>query len=533
MMRLREVTAAIDGRVVLDRIDADVREGDVVLLAGPTGTGKTTLLRTIAGLLDGAAWRTSGTVTLSGRDVLSVPARDRAHLTGYVTQDPLRGFVTAHVETELAFGLEQQGIEAASMRRRVEDTLDLLGIADLRARRLDTLSLGQAQRVALGAALVSEPSVLLLDEPTSALDPGAADDVVGAVRRLAHDVGLTVIIAEHRLERVTGVADAIWHLGGDGTLRTGGLEVLRGTPQAPPLVHLTDVAGWRELPADVRAARRAYLAEPERLVVREQRAAAPTAAPAPVRVRARGLEVRRGTHTVVPRLDLELHAGEVTVLMGRNGAGKSTLLRALAGMLPHRGRLDVEGADPARLGAADARRRVALVPQEIGALLFTASVAHECASGDADAGAEQGTTRTLLDSLVDGIADATHPRDLSEGEKLALVLAIQLAAGAHVLLLDEPTRGLDTPARHALVAALRARAAAGATVVLATHDGETAAEAADRVIVLADGEVISDGPARDVLTGSVAAAPQIARVVRPLTALTVHDLVRGPAAGPA
>lgn len=536
MIRLDGLTVAVGGRTLVDDASADVAEGDVVLLAGPTGVGKTTLLRTLAGLLHGTGVRASGRVLLDRTDLLGVPARDRAHLTGYVGQDPTRGFVTAHVETELAFGLEQQAVAPAAMRRRVEDTLDLLGIVELRDRRLDTLSLGQAQRVALGAVLVPEPSVLLLDEPTSALDPVAADDVVGALRRLAHDVGITVIVAEHRLERLTGVVDRVWHLPGDGSLHAGGIDVLRATPQAPPLVRLADLAGWDDVPRDVREARRRYVAAPGVVGLRVEdpngygNAAAP--APTAARVRTRGLEVRRGTRTVVHRLDLELHAGEVTVLMGRNGAGKSSLLRALAGALPHRGRLDVAGVDPAKLAAPDARRVVALVPQEVGALLFAPTVASECEGGDADAGAAPGTTRALLDGLVPGIDDATHPRDLSEGERLALVLAIQLAAGAGVVLLDEPTRGLDTPARHALVAALRERAAAGATVVLATHDVETAAEAADRVIVLADGEVVTDGAARAVLTGSVGAAPQVARVVRPLAALTVDDLVRGPACTP-
>ncbi len=524
MIRLDDLSVTIGDRTLLDGVTTDVAEGDVVLLAGPTGVGKTTLLRTLGGLADGTDVRASGAVRIGGRDVLHVPARDRADVTGYVGQDPLASFVTAHVETELAFGLEQQGVAPATMRRRVEDTLDLLGIAALRDRRLDTLSLGQAQRVALGAVLVSEPSVLLLDEPTSALDPVAADDVVGALRRLAHDVGLTVVVAEHRLERLLGVADRVWHLPGDGTLTAGGREVLCGTPQAPPLVRLADIAGWDEVPRDVREARAAFLAEPGRIELRS--AAAPASADGPVAVRARRVEVRRGSAAVVRGLDLELRAGEVIVLMGRNGAGKSTLLRALAGALPHRGRLAVDGVDPARLGAAEARRHVVLVPQEVGALLFTDSVAAECASGDLDAGAPAGTTRSLLDTLVPGISADAHPRDLSEGERLALVVAIQLAAGAGVLLLDEPTRGLDTPARLALVAALRSRAAAGATIVLATHDVETAAEAADRVVVLADGEVIADGPAREVLTGSMAGAPQVARVVRPLPALTVGELQR-------
>ena len=179
-------------------------------MSGPTGVGKSTLLGVVNGLVprfSGGELR--GDVLLDGASIVHTPPRDRAHVVGYVGQDPIAGFVTDTVEEELAYGMEQLGLAARTMRRRVEETLDLLGIADLRGRDLRTLSGGQQQRVAIGSVLTMHPRVLVLDEPTSALDPTAAEEVLATLTRLVHDVGVTVLLAEHRLERVVPFADRI------------------------------------------------------------------------------------------------------------------------------------------------------------------------------------------------------------------------------------------------------------------------------------------------------------------------------------
>ena len=221
-------------------------------------------------------------------------------------------------------------------------------------------------------------------------------------------------------------------------------------------------------------------------------------------------------------LDLDAPAGAITALMGRNGSGKSSLLWALQGSGARQaGTVRVQGEDPAARKPAARRRLVGLVPQTAADLLYLDTVGAELAQADADAAADVGAARALLDALTPGVADATHPRDLSEGQRLALVLAIQLTARPPVVLLDEPTRGLDYPAKTRLTTALRALAADGRAVILATHDVEFAAECADRVIVLADGEIVADGPATEVLTSSPAFAPQVAKVVAPLPLLTV------------
>ncbi|NTW40978.1 MAG: ATP-binding cassette domain-containing protein, partial [Cellulomonadaceae bacterium] len=244
--------------------------------------------------------------------------------------------------------------------------------------------------------------------------------------------------------------------------------------------------------------------------------------PAPL-VATRGLHVRYPATWAVRGVDLEVCAGEVVSVMGRNGAGKSSLLWALAGAGPRAAgsvQLGADGADPARLGPRESRRRIALVPQEPRDLLYLDTVEAECMESDEQADARPGTTASLLRGFarLDG---AAHPRDLSEGERLSLVLAVQLAANPDVLLLDEPTRGLDRTAKSHLATILGTHAAGGGAVILSSHDVEFVAECATRVVVLAGGEVVADGTAREVLVASPTFAPQVAKVLHPLELLTV------------
>ena len=523
---------------VLSGIDLTLDEGEFLLVAGPTGSGKSTLLGTLNGLVPHATGGTlHGRVTVAGRDTATHPPRELSDVVGWVGQDPAAGFVTDTVEDELAYGMESLGVAPPTMRRRVEETLDLLGLADLRGRQLSTLSGGQAQRVAVGSVLTVHPRVLVLDEPTSALDPTAAEDVLAALARLVADLGLTVVVAEHRLERVAHHADRVLLVpGGGGPVRVGSpAQLLPGSPVAPPVVRLGELAGWEPPPLTVRDARR--LAGPLR-----DRLGAPPAPPAtartPVAVTVDRASVRHGAAHALDTVRLALHAGTVTAVMGRNGAGKSTLLGLLAGRSrPDGGTVRVGGVDPARLRAREVLRTVGMVPQDPGHLLYAETVAAECRAADADAARADpavtpGTAAALLAELAPGVPGDRHPRDLSEGQRLALALAIVLAAAPPLLLLDEPTRGLDHAAKTWLVATLRRLAARGRTVVLATHDVELAAEAADRVVVLADGEVVVDGPAAEVVTGSPAFAPQVARVLAPARWLTVGQVAAALGDGP-
>ncbi|MBD0675836.1 ABC transporter ATP-binding protein [Streptomyces sp. CBMA156] len=545
MIRFDRVGVVYDGEAtpVLHDVDLHVPEGELCLVVGRTGVGKSTLLGAVNGLVPHFTGGTlRGRVTVDGRDTAHHPPRELADVVGVVGQDPLAGFTTDTVEEELAYVMEQLAIPPEVMRKRVEETLDLLGLADLRHRALYELSGGQQQRVAIGSVLTAHPRVLVLDEPTSALDPTAAEEVLAAITRLVHDLGVTVLLAEHRLERVVQYADRVAYLPGDGTVVHGPpTEVFRDTAIAPPVVDLGRRAGWQPLPLSVRDARRAAAPLRERLTdlpVPPPRRAAVAGEPV---LDARGVVVRYGPVAAVRDVDLALRAGEVTALMGRNGSGKSSLLWALQGAGPRQGgsvKVTSTGRgkaeDPKRLPAARARQLVGLVPQTPTDLLYLETVAQELAQSDLESERTGGpTAREILDRLAPGIPDATHPRDLSEGQKLALVLAIQLAAAPRVVLLDEPTRGLDYQAKEALTGIVDALAAEGRTVVVSTHDVEFVASAADRVVVMAEGEIVADGSTAEVIVASPTFAPQTAKILAPLAYLTTRQVAQALAAAEA
>ncbi|MGV9931810.1 ATP-binding cassette domain-containing protein [Streptomyces olivaceoviridis] len=619
MIRFEDVSVTYEGaaRPTVAGVDFEVPEGELVLLAGPSGVGKSTVLGAVSGLVPHFTGGTlRGRVTVAGRDTRTHQPRQLADVVGTVGQDPLAHFVTDTVEDELAYGMESLGLAPAVMRRRVEETLDLLGLAGLRGRPIATLSGGQRQRVAIGSVLTPHPRVLVLDEPTSALDPAAAEEVLAVLQRLVHDLGTTVLMAEHRLERVIQYADRVVLLPAPGAAPVTGppAEVMAVSPVYPPVVALGRLAGWSPLPLTVRDARRQAPALRARLSAAKPpahtpatgdpattvgpAAAAPAdrgtgdpaaatpgdpaaaaavpaggrvagavrvgavaprrrgqAAPAPGRpphrapgapvrrsffrrrpapaqepprghlAEIRALSVRRDHVQALRRVDLTVAPGETVALMGRNGAGKSTLLGSLVGLVaPASGTVDVDGAVPHRTPPRDLVRRVGLVPQEPRDLLYADTVAAECAAADRDAAAAPGTCRALVSELLPGVADDTHPRDLSEGQRLALALAVVLTARPPLILLDEPTRGLDYAAKARLVAVLRALAAEGHAIVLATHDVELAAELAHRVVLLAEGEVIADGPTAEIVVSSPSFAPQVTKILAPQQWLTVAQV---------
>jgi energy-coupling factor transport system ATP-binding protein len=600
VIRFDRVSVTYDGAAapVLRDVNLDIDEGELCLVIGHTGSGKSTLLGAVNGLVPHFTGGTlSGRVTVGGRDTARFRPRELADLVGSVGQDPQTGFVTDTVEEELAYTMEQLAVEPAAMRTRLEETLDLFGLAGLRQRALFALSGGQQQRVAIGAALTAHPRVLVLDEPTSALDPASAEDVLAAITRLVHDLGVTVMLAEHRLERVLPYADRAVYLPGDGTVTAGDpAAVLARARPGPPVAELGRLAGWEPLPLSVRDARRRAPA------LRARLPGAPPAAHHAPRTRpaalpaadARGIVVRYGSLAAVRGASLALHRGEVTALMGRNGSGKSSLLWAIQGTGRRAAgtvRAGDARADPAALAPAAARRLIGLVPQTPADLLYLDTVAAELGQADQDArpgpglgaapggtiggaapggtigGAAPGGTigggadggpgraadggpsgtadggpggtvsgaagggpgglrpsREILDEIAPGIPPEAHPRDLSAGQQLALVLAVQLAAAPAAILLDEPTRGLDYQAKAGLTAALDRLAGRGHAIVVATHDVEFAARSCDRVVVMAEGEIITDGPAAAVLTASPTFAPQVAKILAPLPYLTVPQV---------
>ena len=499
-----------DGPLALDHVDLEVEAGEILLLVGSSGSGKSTLLRAANGIVPhSTGGRFGGDVTVFGRSTRGHRPRELADVVGFVHQDPEAQFVVDRVEADVAFVLENLAVPVDAMRRRVEEVLDALAIAHLRDRNPATLSGGERQRCAIAGALASAPSALVLDEPTSQLDPQGAEAVLAAVMRLNADLGTTVLLAEHRLERAAPLADRAV------IMERGRLIQKPDTPAhalaeyagAPAVTRLGRLLGWDPPPLTVRDARRIAASAP---ILTPARVEPPTPARGELLLRADSVEVQLGRRTVLHGAEIEIRQGDVVALLGRNGAGKSTLLRALAGLV-----------SPAR-GTVEGTARAAYVPQDPNSLLAANTVRAELVeTGRLLGRPDPAAVDHWLDALgLHELADR-HPRSLSGGERQRVAIAAVAVGGAPILLLDEPTRGMDAASRDALERAMREHAVSGGAVVLATHDAELSARCATRAVVLAEGETIAHGPARDVLAGSLF-APQVMRVLPPF--LTVEEV---------
>lgn len=519
MIRFENVTFAYPeaAEPALRDVALEVEPGELLLVAGETGAGKSTLLRAACGLVPHfSGGDLDGRVLVAGRDTRVAKPRDLADVVGFVAQDPEAGGVAATVEDEIAFCLENLGIDPMLMRKRVEETLDALGIAGLRDRRLEQISGGERQRVAVAAVLVAAPKALILDEPTSQLDPQSAEEVLQTIVRLSHDLGIAVMVSEHRLERVAQFADRICMMHGGRAAVGSPRAMLAEARIAPPVVRLGRALGWDPIPLTVREARsRAASLEPKP-------PGKTPATPGDERLVVKGLRVVLGGREVVRGVDLAVRAGETLALVGRNGSGKTTLLRAMVGLVRRAGgevRLDGE----ARKAVEDAARVAAFVPQAAERILYKARAIDEVAETLRLRGLDVAKASEVLAALDLEWAAQRDPRDLSAGERTRLALAATLAADPGVVLLDEPTRGMDEPHKAALAGLLERWRAEGRTVVIVTHDVELIAAAATRVALMTEGEIVLDGAAREVLGESVMFSSQMNKVFEDRRIATVDD----------
>ncbi|MEJ7788785.1 MAG: ATP-binding cassette domain-containing protein [Thermoleophilaceae bacterium] len=489
-------------RPALRDVSFELCPGSFTVLAGISGSGKSTLLRALCGLVPHFhGGEVAGELEVGGMSVRDHGPGELAAVCGTVFQDPETQVVMGGVRAELALALEHRGAAPAAVARAVEEVSLSLGVAHLLDRRTDTLSGGELQRVAVAAALVHRPALLLLDEPTSQLDPVAGDELMWLLRRLNEEWGTAVVIADHRLERCLPAADRVLAIE-DGAVAcdsdpVGFLEWAQDGPLSTPVARLFSLAGLGPLPTTVKDARErlrgAGLAPPApdgagvpagRRERRGRRSGPPPAA------EAHGLwfEIEGGP-TALRGLDLRIAPGEKVALMGRNGAGKSTLLRQFKGLAePTRGRVETDG-------------EVALLLQNPGDYLV-----HDHACEEAGAGA-------LAAAGLEGRGEA-NPRDLSGGERQRLALEVVLGAGPCALVcLDEPTRGMDSASKIALVNRIDGLAAGGAAVIMATHDTEFAAAFAGRIVLMGQGVVIADGSPAEVLAGGWHFSTDVARVL--------------------
>jgi len=508
---------------LLNRVNLEIPGGEFVLLCGPTGSGKSTFLKALTGLAPSfTGGMLSGQIIIDGQDLTGKAPFEFANLVGYVNQQPEGSFVADTVLDEIVYGAEQLGKSISEIDSQLKRVVEILNISGLLNRDVSSLSGGQQQRVAIASALIAGQKVLLLDEPTSALDITGAAEVLRTLKDLTRHHGVTVLLAEHRISKVIAEVDSVLVVHGDGS-------VTKGTPEsqfnddrfAPPIIELGIKLGWNPLSIDTETAAERWSSETHdfssRLVYK----------PGAELLTVNNLTVSYGKVCAVKSINVSFFGNQITAVMGENGSGKTSFCWAIQGLGERTsGSVVFDSTDTAELAKQTRLDQVAMVPQRAADLLFLHSLAEELAESDRFAEAKLGSTGKLFMSLAGRIDTAIHPRDLSAGQQLALVLAIQLVKNAKVLILDEPTRGLDYASKRALAKQLSSLRSNDRTIILASHDIEFVAMVADRVLLLKEGSVVFDSTPEDVLAWNQPLASQLALITKTPGLITIEQVTQ-------
>ena len=514
----------------LNKITLDIQAGQLVLVLGGSGSGKSSLLRAIAGLIPeyyGGAYQ--GKVFLHGQELPQIERRQLVRQVGLVFQDPESQVVMTSVEQEIVFGMENLALSNQLMKRRVMEVSSALSVSEQLNDFIPELSGGQKQKVALASVLAMQPGILLLDEPTSQLDPVAGEEILTMVRRLNEDNGITVILVEQRLERCFHMADRILVMDQGRIIHDlhkqtsmNVLAVQKDIPCLPPLAQMFIQAGCAEIPATVKQGRdivRSYMTA-------ETAALDPgPAEKAPRRdkqfsQRREILSIRNlwfsypNGREVLKDINLNIKAGEFIVLMGANGTGKTTLLKQINGLLkPDRGQVTVLGQDSRARSVEDLAADIGYLAQNPSDYLFLPTVQEELEFTLHNLGrSDDGITAHILERFHLSPCRAINPRDLSTGQRQRVALASVLISRPRLLLLDEPTRGLDYVLKGQLGAILQELQAEGTAILVVTHDVEFAAEFAEEIVLMDQGGIIARGDKYAMLSDSTFYSPQIGKL---------------------
>jgi energy-coupling factor transporter ATP-binding protein EcfA2 len=540
LIKIRDFSFTYNGasKPALKNISIDIEDGEFILITGPSGGGKSTLCRCFNGLVPHFYGGTvSGAVNVQDRDIFKHSPREMAVKVGMVFQDPENQLVTTSVEREIAFGLENLEMPLNLISRRIEEALDTVGIAELRFRNHSELSGGEKQKVAIASVLALHPEILVLDEPTSELDPHSAEEVLGLLQRLNDELGITIILVEHRLDRLMHLVDRMLVVAeGEITVNCKPRQLINNKNYIndgiglPPIVRLAEKLKEKGLeldglPVTVKEARikLCKTISGVRTAVFNYNGRSNT-----MLLKAEHLWFAYGDKVVVRDINLQVNRGEFVAVIGRNASGKTTFAKLLNGLLkPAKGKVLVTGIDTRNSNVSELSGSVGYVFQNPNDHLFADTVEQEISLILVNKGMEPDKIRDAVDRMLQQFDLVkyrnNYPRYLSGGEKQRVALASVLVAMPEIIILDEPTRGMDYSLKKELIVILNDLRSLGKSIIMITHDIEMVAECADRVILLSEGQLVVDDNKRDVLSRALIFSPQINRLAQSLSHLGIAD----------
>lgn len=506
----------------LQDISLSIEEGELIFLTGYSGCGKSSLLKAMAGLLpDFYGGKIGGSIQYRGKDMRKWDKRKLPKEIGIVFQDPEQQTCMTVVEHEVAFGLENLGVPLDQMRHRVAEVLAMLDLTHLKDRSIFELSNGQKQRVILASILAMHPRVLILDEPTSQLDPIAANEILDYVYRLNREWGTTIILSEQRVERCLDMADRM-------LIMDEGSIVFDGTPHEaiesqgealdpflPPISKIFRATSLHPIPINVKEGREVI----KQLNCNQKNISMPL-------IRSKRQDQNRDNILVKGRklrytypnnlfsiddMDFEFYGGEVTTIFGENGAGKSTLLKLISGILkPQRGSIHTKGD-------------VGYLSQNPNDYLFSNTVYEQLLFAlELKGMKDDGRIDDMLKKLRIYQYRDENPRDLSGGEKQRVAIATVMITDPSVILMDEPTRGMDSLVKRELSLMINSLIKEGKSIIMVTHDIEFAADISQRVLIIADGDIVADGEMHRMIGSSFYYSTQIARLFKDIDPYIVN-----------